>query len=64
VCCCYLPLYVFYGRHLLVAKLRSATIDAAALAVEEVARIVAHIRRQWPACAFCCVSTHASRART
>jgi hypothetical protein len=47
-CYCYLPLYVFCGRHLLASKLRSARLDAAAGAVEEVARIVAHIRRQWP----------------
>jgi hypothetical protein len=32
-CYCYLPLYVFCGRHLLVAKLRSAAMDAAAGAV-------------------------------
>jgi hypothetical protein len=47
-CYCYLPLYIFCGRDLLAAKLRSASLDAAAGAVEEVARIVAHIRRQWP----------------
>ena len=47
-CYCYLPLYVFCGRHLLAAKLRRANIDAAARAVEEVARIVAQIRRRWP----------------
>src|ERR1700693_4069883 len=47
-CYCYLPLYVFCGRHLLAARLRSASVDAAAGAVEEVARIVAHIRRRWP----------------
>ena len=47
-CYCYLPLYVFCGRHLLVAKLRRADIDAAAGAVEEVARVVAHIRARWP----------------
>ena len=47
-CYCYLPLYVFCGRHLLVAKLRSAAIDAAAGAVEEIARVVAHVRRRWP----------------
>jgi hypothetical protein len=47
-CYCYLPLYVFCGRHLLAAKLRRADIDGAAGSVEEVARIVAHIRRQWP----------------
>ncbi len=47
-CYCYLPLYVFCGRHLLAAKLRPASMDAAAGAVEEVARIVAQIRRRWP----------------
>jgi hypothetical protein len=45
---CYLPLYIFCGRHLLAAKLRRSNIDAAAGACEEVERIVAQIRRQWP----------------
>ena len=45
---CYLPLYVFCGRHLLAAKLRRANIDASAGAVEEIARIVARIRARWP----------------
>ena len=45
---CYLPLYVFCGRHLLAAKLRRADIDASAGAVAEVARIVAQIRARWP----------------
>ena len=47
-CYCYLPLYVFCGRHLLDAKLRRASLDAADGAVEAVARIVAQIRRRWP----------------
>jgi Transposase DDE domain group 1 len=47
-CHCYLPLYIFCGRHLLAAKLRRANIDGSAGAVEEVARIVAQIRRRWP----------------
>jgi hypothetical protein len=47
-CWCYLPLYIFCGRHLLAAKLRRSNIDAAAGAKDEVARIVAHIRRRWP----------------
>jgi hypothetical protein len=47
-CYCYLPLYVFCGRHLLAAKLRRASVGAAAGAVEEVTRIVAQIRRRWP----------------
>jgi hypothetical protein len=47
-CYCYLPLYVFCGRHMLAAKLRPANIDASAGALEEVARIVAQIRARWP----------------
>jgi len=47
-CHCYLPLYIFCGRHLLAAKLRRSNIDASAGAVEEIARIVARIRRRWP----------------
>jgi hypothetical protein len=47
-CYCYLPLYVFCGRHLLVAKLRRADMDAAAGAIEEVVRIVALVRARWP----------------
>jgi hypothetical protein len=47
-CYCYLPLYVFAGRHLLAAKLRSADKDAADGAKEEIARIVAQIRARWP----------------
>ena len=47
-CYCYLPLYIFCGRELLAAKLRPANIDGAAGSVEEVARIVAQIRTQWP----------------
>jgi Transposase DDE domain group 1 len=47
-CFCYLPLYVFCGRHLLAAKLRRSDIDASAGAVEEIARIVAQIRKRWP----------------
>jgi len=45
---CYLPLYVFCGRHLLAAKLRPSNIDASAGAVEETARIVGQIRARWP----------------
>jgi hypothetical protein len=47
-CYCYLPLYIFCGRHLLAAKLRRSNIDASAGAVEEVARIVAQLRHHWP----------------
>src|SRR6202045_3321870 len=45
---CYLPLYVFCGRHLLAAKLRQANIDGSAGSIEEVARIVTQIRARWP----------------
>jgi hypothetical protein len=46
-CYCYLPLYIFCGRHLLTARLRPANIDVAAGALEEVQRIVALIRARW-----------------
>ncbi len=47
-CYCYLPLYVFCGRHLLAAKLRPSSVDAADGSMAEVARIVAQIRERWP----------------
>ena len=47
-CYCYLPLYIFCGRHLLAAKLRRSNIDASAGAKEEIARIVAQLRKRWP----------------
>jgi len=47
-CYCYLPLYVFCGRHLLAAKLRRSNIDASSGAVVEVERIVGQIRARWP----------------
>ena len=47
-CYCYLPLYVFCGRHLLLAKLRPSDIDAAAGSVEAIERIVRQIRARWP----------------
>jgi hypothetical protein len=45
---CYLPLYIFCGRHLLAAKLRRSNIDAAAGTVEELSRIIGRIRSRWP----------------
>lgn len=45
---CYLPLYIFCGEHLLLAKLRPSNIDAAAGAVKQVAWIVEQIRQRWP----------------
>jgi hypothetical protein len=45
---CYLPLYIFCGRHLLCARLRPSSVDAATGIREEIARIVAFIRKHWP----------------
>jgi hypothetical protein len=45
---CYLPLYIFCGEQLLCAKLRTADRDAADGSLEEVQRIVEHIRARWP----------------
>jgi hypothetical protein len=53
-CYCCLPLYVFCGRHLLAAKLRRASVDAAAGSVEEVARIIATFVESGHGFAFCC----------
>jgi hypothetical protein len=50
---CYLPLYVFAGKHLLLARLRRANIDAAAGATEEIARIIAYLRQNWPDVEIC-----------
>ena len=45
---CYMPLYVFCGDHLLVARLRRSNIDASAGTVDELERIVPALREQWP----------------
>jgi hypothetical protein len=45
---CYLPLYVFCGDHLLVARLRRSDIDASSGTVDELERIVPVLREQWP----------------
>lgn len=45
---CYFPLYIFSGDHLLCARLRQSDIDGAAGVVEELDRIVKHIRLRWP----------------
>ena len=44
---CYLPLYIFCGEHVLGARLRPSNQDASAGSLQEVARIVAQIRRHW-----------------
>lgn len=45
---CYLPLYVFCGDWPVLAWLRTSDRDAAAGAVEKVAKIVAALRRKFP----------------
>ena len=63
-CYCYLPLYVFCGRHLLAAKLRRANIDASG--GQRSRRLRASSRRSAPAgrtCASSCAPTRALRAR-
>lgn len=45
---CYLPLYIFFGEHLLWARLRQSDIDACAGSIAELERIIGQIRAQWP----------------
>ena len=59
---CYLPLYIFCGEHLLLAKLRPSNIDAAAGSVKQVAWIVAQIRGDGRTCGSSCAATAASAA--
>lgn len=45
---CYLPLYIFCGEHLLVAKLRTADNDASWGTVEVLAWLIPQLRAAWP----------------
>jgi hypothetical protein len=45
---CYAPLYIFCGKHLLVAKLRPSNVDPADGALEELKRVIEQIRSRWP----------------
>src|SRR3954470_10617980 len=45
---CFLPLYIFCGDHLLLARLRPSDIDACAGSVKHLERIVAQLREAWP----------------
>ena len=45
---CFLPLYVFCGRHLLVSYLRQSNIDAAKHSWAILALLVKAIRQHWP----------------
>ena len=45
---CYLPLYVFCGDHLLLARLQTADVNATRDVVTELGAIVSRLRRKWP----------------
>jgi len=45
---CYAPLFVFWGRHLLTARLRPSNVDPADGALDEIKRIIPLIRTRWP----------------
>ena len=45
---CYLPLFIYCGSHVLCSKLRSSNLPTADGVKEELARVVAQIRRRWP----------------
>src|SRR5262245_24269217 len=45
---CYLPLYIFCGEYLLVAKLRTSNNDASYGTDAELERIIPQIRAAWP----------------
>jgi hypothetical protein len=62
-CYCYLPLYVFCGRHLLDAKLRRASRDAADGAAETVAPTLPRFAAAGPRCASSCAPIPASPAK-
>jgi Transposase DDE domain group 1 len=46
--CCYLPLYIFCGDHVLCARLRPSNVGSAVGSKKEVERIVTQIREHWP----------------
>jgi hypothetical protein len=47
-CYCYLPLYIFCDEFLLSAQLRTADVDPAKGALEDLQRVVSQIRKRWP----------------
>ena len=61
---CYLPLYAFCGRHLLLARQRRANVAGSAGAGRgSGAHVVARIRGKWRWCASCCAPTRALPTR-
>jgi hypothetical protein len=47
-CYCYLPLYMFCGDKLLLAKLRTANLDPGHESLPDVERVIGQIRAHWP----------------
>ncbi len=47
-CYCYMPLYIFCGKHLSCPRLRTTNQDGAVGSLEELERIVKRIRGSWP----------------
>ena len=45
---CYLPLYIFCGEHVLMARLRRSDIDGCAGTTEALQSLVPQLRQQWP----------------
>lgn len=45
---CYLPLYIFSGKHVLCARLRESNHDASFGSLQELRRVVEQIRKAWP----------------
>src|SRR5690625_1725882 len=63
-CHCYLPLYVYCGRHLLAAKLRRSNQDAGPVQSGRVRASSTRSARAGRAPAFCCAAIPASPARS
>jgi hypothetical protein len=47
-CYCYLPLYMFCGDKLLLAKLKTANLDPGHESLPDVVRVIQQIRAHWP----------------
>jgi hypothetical protein len=58
-CYCYLPLYIFCGRHLLAAKLRRASVDATAFRSRKWHALSPTFAESGHGFAFCCEPTAA-----
>lgn len=45
---CYLPLYIFSGKKLLYARLKTADKDPGNDALDDVKKVIGYLRKQWP----------------